>query len=197
MAGASEHFAERNGRWVLILILAVCTSTAGVWAYVFLNQKPPVAAGAITAIQAVPTHYELRNGGTADQGVGGGVERTDQLFVLVQASVRNQAQTRIFPYEQTGTLTLATGEQQQSRALSPGDAAQATAAFPALASARKGLSAGLLPRETTLEPGTTEQGVLLFVFSGTKKQWDARRSFALSLPLRWQRTLIVPEPGAK
>jgi hypothetical protein len=192
---------EGSGRRTLALIAAVALAFAGVWTYIFLTQKPPVAAGVITGLVAVPIHTELSQGGTEEQGKGGGVDAQDQVMVLVNATVRDTARIPLFPFEQMGTLTLPTGEQKRIRALSPSDMLRAFRAYPALAAAHLALTGSAptpaLPRETTLKPGEAEHGLVLFAFPIKKEDWEARRSFDMDISLRWQRELDIAEPVPK
>ena len=188
---------ESSGRRILILIAAICLGFAGVWTYIFLNQKPPVAAGVITQLAAVPIHTELRQGGTMQEGRGGGVDVEDQVLVLVNATVKNTSRIPIFPFEQTGTLTLPTGEQKRARALSTVDMMRAFRAYPALAAAHAPVLGPSLHREVSLQPGEAEHGLVLFSFPIKQEDWESRRSFDLELSIRWQqRNLVVPEPAS-
>jgi hypothetical protein len=181
--------------------VAIAFGFAGIWAFIFLTQKPPVAAGVITGLAAVPVHSSLRQGGTAQQGVGGGAESTDQVLVLVNATVKNVAKIPLFPFEQTGTLTLPTGEQKRVRALSTNDMMRAFRAYPALAAAHVAMTGSVptpsLQRETTLRPGEAEHGLVLFSFPLKQEDWEARRSFDLDISLRWQRELAIEPPAPK
>ena len=197
----SPRFEEGSGRRTLALIAAIAFAFAAVWAYIFLTQKPPVAAGVITGLVAVPIHTELRQGGTAEQGRGGGVEATDQVLVLVNATIRDTAKIPLFPFEQMGTLTLPTGEQKRVRALSTTDMMRAFRAYPALAAAHVALTGNVptpsLLREITLKPGQAEHGLVLFSLPIKKEDWDARRSFEMDISMRWQRDLSIAEPTPK
>ncbi len=190
---------EGSGRLTLALIAAIAFAFAGVWAFIFLTQKPPVAAGVITGLVAVPVHTELRQGGTAQQGAGGGVAAVDQVMVLVNTTVKNTARIPLFPFEQKGTITLPTGEQIRARAVSPTEMLRAFRAYPALAAAHASLSgpmpAPCLPRETTLKPGEAEHGLVLFAFPIKQQEWESRRSFDLDISFRWQRDLAIEPPA--
>jgi hypothetical protein len=189
---------EGSSRLILSLIVAIAFGFAGVWAYIFLTQKPPVAAGVITGLAAVPVHTELRQGGTALEGRGGGVEATDQLLVLVNATVRDTARIPLFPYEQMGTLTSQAGEQTRVRAVSTTEMMRAFRAYPQLAAAHVAMTGSVptpsLIRVTTLKPGEAEHGLVLFAFPVKKEDWEGRRSFDMEISFRWQRDLAIEEP---
>jgi hypothetical protein len=192
---------EGSGRRTLALIAAIAFGFAAIWAFIFLTQKPPVAAGVITGLAAVPIHTELRQGGTAEEGRGGGIDAQDQVLVLVNATVRDTAHIPLFPFEQMGTLTLPTGEQKRVRALSTTDMMRAFRAYPTLAAAHVAMTGAIptpsLIRETTLKPGEAEHGLVLFAFPIKKEDWDSRRSFDMDISFRWQRDLAIAEPAPK
>ena len=197
-----EAETEGRGRGMLALIAAVCIAFAAIWSFIFYSQKPPAGQGMILQMVAVPVHTELRQSGTQQEGVGGGVEAEDQVFVLMAASLKSTAKIPIFPFELTGTLTLPNGEQKHARALSPTDMQRAFTAYPALAAARNaavahGAPAEALPRDTTLKPGEWEQGLVLVSFPIHKDEWETRRTFDLDIPLRWQRQLELAQPDLK
>ena len=189
---------QDTGRRTLALIAAIAFAFAAVWAFIFLTQKPPFAAGVITGLIAVPIHTELRQGGNEQEGHGGGVEAEDQVLVLVNTTVKNTSKIPLFPYEQTGVLTLPTGEQKHVRAVSPNDMMRAFREYPGLAAAHLAIT-GFVPtpalaRETTLQPQQAEHGLVLFAFPLSKQDWETRRSFDLELGVRWQRPLELAEP---
>jgi len=194
-------YDEGSSRRTLALIVAIAFAFAAVWAYVFMTQKPPVAAGVITGLMAVPIHTELRQGGTEEEGKGGGVEATDQVLVLVNATIKDTAKIPLFPVEQTGTLTLANGEQQRLHAVSTTDMMRAFRAYPALAAAHMAITGSAptpsLLRETTLKPGEAEHGLVLFSFPIETADWEGRRRFDMEISFRWQRDLAIEEPAPK
>ena len=190
---------QDSGRRTLALIAAIAFAFAAVWAFIFLTQTPPYAAGVITGVVAVPIHTELRQGGNEQQGQGGGVEAEDQVLVLVNTTVKNTSKIPLFAYEQTGVLTLPTGEQKHARAVSPDDMMRAFRAYPELAAAHFAMTAASAPtpalaRETTLQPQQAEHGLVLLAFPLAKQDWETRRSFDLELGFRWQRPLELAEP---
>ncbi len=193
--------SQGSGRRTLALIAAIAFAFAAVWAFIFLTQKPPLAAGVMTGLAAVPIHTELRQGGTAEEGKGGGVQSQDQVLVLVNATVRDIARIPLFPFEQMGTLTLPTGEQKRVRAVSTNDMMRAFRAYPALAAAHVTMTGAIptpsLIRETTLKPGEAEHGLVLFAFPIKQEDWDSRRSFDMDISFRWQRDLTMAEPAPK
>ena len=194
------QYAEKEGhsRRIVILIAVICVAFASVWSFVLLNQKPPVATGSVTSVAAYPIHTELREGGTREQGTGGGVEAEDQLFIFAEVTVQNTAKIPLFPFEQMGTLTLDDGEQKRVRALSPREVLQVFQTFPQqLAAIRASMPGPVLQRETTIQPGHSEHGLAVFALQSLKKEdWDGRRPFEVTISMRWQPDLVLAEKPA-
>ncbi len=95
------------------LILAVSCVFFGMWAYIFVHQKPRVADGAIQAITVVPLHTELRQGGTMSEGYGGGVQKSDELYVWVAFEMKNlTSDVPLYATQQRATLTLPDAQHQ-------------------------------------------------------------------------------------
>ena len=185
------RFSEQtSGRFTMALILAICLAFASVTAYVFYNQKPPVAAGTITRLSEYPIHMALRQSGSREQGLGGGVESEDEVLVLAEVDLRNTWTGPLFLYQEQATLTSPEGEQKQVLASSASETGQAFRFFPQLG--RQALP--VIPREATLKPGQTLHGLMLFAFPIARAEWEARRGFDVTLGFRWQRPLVLDQP---
>ncbi len=187
-------YDQTNARRTVILIGLTCFAFFSVWAWVFFVQKPRVADGAIQSITAVPFHSEFRQGGTkADGGYGGGVQKEDEMYVWAAITMKNlTADVPLYETKQRATLTLPDGEQQFAYAASPSDVAKVRS-LPKLQ-----LPEGaLLPRELTLKPGQSAQGLTLFAFPITPQTWATHRDFSVAISFQWQRDLALREPKPK
>ncbi len=184
------EYDRGQSRRTMALIFATCFMFFAIWAYVFFEQKPRVADGAIASITAVPLHTEFRQGGNpGDGGYGGGLQKYDQMYVWVDMSMKNL--TRDVPLYETGqqaTLTLPTGEQKFAFAASPSDVAKVRA-LPKL----QQVPGELLPRELTLRPGEQARGMALFAFPVPPQTWATRREFSVAIAFQWQRDLALRE----
>src|ERR1700742_4853231 len=90
-------------RALLIVLVATVIVVVAIGVYVYVGEKPPVAAGQIVKLDIVPIHSEMRVG-TPGQGTGGGTESYDQLFVLAQVHIRNQTNIPLFLRDMYATL---------------------------------------------------------------------------------------------
>lgn len=181
-----------SSRRIVVLIAVICFLFAGVWAYVFILQKPRVADGAIEKIAAAPLHTEIRVGGTMAEGVGGGVEKHDQMLVWVAMDMRNLTlEIPLFETNQRATLSFPDGEQFFAYAERPEEIEKLRRVPGALV-----VNGALLPREMTLSPKQSAAGLALFVFPVTKQQWDTRREFSVAVSFQYQRDLALKEKTA-
>ena len=183
------HKRDRS-RGTLLIILVVCLAFASVWAYVFFAQKPRVADGAITSIVAVPLHSELSNGGAPGEGVGGGVEKSDEMLVWVHFHMNNLTEdVPLYETRQQATLTLLNGEEQVTNAQNAMEVEKARS-YQGI----RQVSGTIVPDTLTLEPGKSTEGLALFVFPVTPKVWNMRRAFSVSISFQYQRDLAMQDP---
>ncbi len=187
-------YDQGQARRTVILIGATCFMFFAAWAWVFFDQKPRVADGEIQSISAVPLHTEFRQGGTkADGGFGGGIQKSDEMYVWVAITMKNlTADVPLYETRQKATLTLPDGEQQFAYAASPSEVAKVRS-LPKLQQPE----GALLPRELTLKPGQGAQGLALFAFPITPDTWKTHRDFSIEISFQWQRDLALREPKPK
>ena len=174
---------------MLIVLVATVIVVLAIGAYVYIGQKPPVAAGQIVKLDVVPIHSET-NIGTPGQGSGGGTEIYDQLFVLAQVHIRNQTNIPLFVHDMWANLTTANGGEQRSLNASKTDFQQVFLAYPQMLP----LKAQPLQRDITLEPGQSVDGLMIFHYPITKDQWEARQSFTAVISFLHQKNLTLPWP---
>jgi hypothetical protein len=190
MAFDTELHKRDRSRGTLLIIVAVCLAFASVWAYVFFAQKPRVADGAITSIEAVPLHTEISDGGAPGEGVGGGVEKSDEMLVWVRFHMTNLTEdVPLFETKQQATLTLLNGEEQFTEAQNAIEVEKARTI-----QGIHQVQGQLVPDTLTLDPGKSTEGVALFVFPVTPKVWKIRRAFSVSISFQYQRDLAMQDP---
>ncbi|WP_158751185.1 hypothetical protein [Acidobacterium sp. S8] len=177
-------------RSLLIVLVATVLVVAAIAVYVYIGEKPPVAAGKILKLDVVPIHSQMRVGEGAE-GVQGGMETYDQLIVLADVEIRNQTDIPLFLHDMWGNLTSADGEEQRSLGANKTDFQNAFLAYPQLAA----LKQEPLMRDITLNPGQTVQGLIIVHYPITKDQWDARHGFEADISFMHQKNLVLPWPA--
>jgi hypothetical protein len=176
-------------RALLIVLVATVIVIVAIGAYVYIDEKPPVAVGQIVKLDVTPIHTEMRVGAGA-QGVQGGMDTYDQLLILAQVKIRNQTNIPLFLHDMWSNLTTNNGDQERSLAANKNDFQSVFVAYPQMAS----LKQEPLQRDITLQPGQTVQGLIIFHYPMTKDQWDARHGFEAVISFMHQKNLVMPWP---
>jgi len=178
-----------QSRRTFVILLIIIFAFFSLWAWVFFHQKPRVADGTIESLKVIPQHTEIRQGGTMREGYGGGIAKSDELYIWVAFNMKNL--TEDVPLYETGqqaTLSLADGQQLFAHAAGPREVAMVNA-LPKI----QQVQGALVPRELTLKPGESTRGLALFAFPVTQQVWDGRREFSVAVAFQWQRDLAMKE----
>src|SRR5262249_20180721 len=140
--------------------------------YVYIDEKPPAVVGQIVKLDVTPIHTEMRVGAGA-QGLQGGMDTYDQLLITAEVQVRNQAKYPLYLRAMWSNMTSSNGDLQRSLAANKTDFQSVFVAYPQMAS----LKQEPLLRNSTLQPGQSAQGLVIFHYPITKDQWDTRKRF--------------------
>ncbi len=190
MAYQAPPYDPGQARRTFLLIAAISFFFAGTWAYIFYTQKPRVADGVITAVTVVPLHTELRQGGSMSEGYGGGTQKSDELYVWVNFRMKNLTNvTPLYETQQRASLALADGTELSAFAADREEIAKVRL-IPGL----QKVTGDPVPRELTLRPGDSAEGLALFAFPVTREKWNFRRQFSMAVSFQWQRDLALKEP---
>lgn len=176
-------------RTLVIIVVATVIVALAIGAYVYVGQKPPVAAGQIVKLDVTPIHTETRVG-TPGQGVQGGTETSDLLLILADVKISNQTNIPLFLHDMWSNLTTADDAQQRSLGAMKSEFQQVFVAYPQLAPMKQ----PPLPRDITIQPGQSVEGLIVFHYPITKDQWDARHSFEAVISFLHQKDLVLPWP---
>jgi hypothetical protein len=171
------------------LVIAAIAVSVAIGLYVYLSQKPPVAAGEVLQVTLYPVHTRINNGGGVD-GMAGSSEFYDQLLILTRIRVRNQTDIPLFLQDIRAKVTLPDGSQQVNVVAGAKDMDRVFQAYPSLNSLR----ADPIPRDITLTPGQSVEGLAIFNFPFTKDQWDKLQTAKVAISFIHQKDLefVVP-----
>jgi hypothetical protein len=185
----ADEEVNSGKRALLIVLVATVIVVVTIAAYVYIDEKPPVAVGKIVKLDVTPIHTEMQVG-AGGQGVQGGSDTYDQLLILAQVEVHNQTNIPLFLHDMWSNLTTNNGDEQRSLAANKTDFQSVFIAYPQTASFKQ----EPLLRDTTLQPGQTVQGLVIFHYPMTKDQWDARHNFEAVVSFAHQKNLVLPWP---
>jgi hypothetical protein len=171
------------------VLIAAFIVIVAIGAYLYFGAIPPVATGEIMHLTACPIH-SVSNTALAANPSAAKVENTfDEVIVVAEVRLRNQSRGPIFLSDMAGLLTLP-AEEHRSLAANATDFNRVFVAYPQLLPMKQ----QPLLRDITIAPGETVEGQLIFNYPVTKDQWDARRSYDVTLSFLHQRDLVLPAP---
>lgn len=171
-----------------VVLLAVVLVIAAIGAYVYFGEKPPVAAGEVIRVTAVPIHQQSSSPDAV--GMPGQEESFDQVLVLAQVKLHNQSKGPLFLHEMFASLMLPNDLEQRSLAVNRTDFARAFIAYPQLLP----LKGEPLVRDITINAGQTVEGMILFPYSMTREQYDQKRALDINVIFLHQKTLTMHTP---
>ena len=171
-----------------IVIAAIVVSIA-LGLYVYLGQKPPVAAGEILTMNLYPVHALVNNGGGAE-GMPGQGEYYDQLLILAKIRIRNQTDIPLFLQDISASIKLPDGSEQVNVTAGDKDMDRVFQAYPSL----NYLRTDSIRRDITLTPGQSVQGLTIFNFPITKEQWDTLQTAKVVVQFMHQKNLEILLP---
>jgi len=174
---------------VLRIIAAAFIVVLGIAAYVYFEEKPPPAVGEVLHLTAYPVHRESKVNQFATQSLAPVENTFDEILVLADVRLHNQSQGPVFLADMSALLKLP-GEEDHSLAATTSDFNRVFVAYPALAPMKQ----QPLLRDTTILPGATVEGQLIFNYPITKDQWDKRQSLELILSFTHQKDLVLLAP---
>lgn len=173
---------------LLTVLAAFVLVVLAIGVYVFINQKPPAAAGQVLSLHIYPIHRDLSTG-PATEGLAGESETLDEVLVFADVRITDQRDIPIFPLDMWATLDLPDGPQRNS-AVSQSDFEKVFIAYPDTREWRK----PPFPRDLTLQPGQQIEGLMVFHFDIPKEQWDARSGMQIHVSLQHQNSLVMDLP---
>lgn len=165
-----------GGAIVIVAILAAV--------FFYIDRTPIVHTGQVLSLQIFPIHRDLAQDGDAAQGVNGGDSQYNEMIVLAQVSITNKSKQPQTLLDMKANVLLPNNNAIDSLAASTQDAPRVFVVYPGLASMRQ---APLL-RNTTIQPGQTMQGQLIFNYPLTQQQWNARKGLDLTVQFVQQTT---------
>lgn len=182
---SSEEPINPGSNALKAVLIALVLVVAAVGAYVYLGEKPPVATGELIRVTAVPIHQQSDLPAAA--GMPGQADAFDEVVVMAQVRLHNQAKIPLFLHEMSASLALPDDVERTSIAANKSDFGRAFVAYPQLLP----LKGEPILREITIEPGQTVEGMMLFPFPITGAQYDQKKSLDINVIFLHQKTLTM------
>jgi hypothetical protein len=185
-AARGEELTRGTSHVLIAAVIACLVVSIAIAIYVIAGQKPPFAAGEITAVWAHPQHTETS--GLDANGMPMPKEIVDQVMVFATVSLENKTDHPLFLGNVTTNVTLADGTIAHCYAANKGDYDRIFVAYPNIPVPHL---TPISPLDTTIGPGQTVQGTFVSAFKMTQQQWDARKSLDFTFDFRYQAPLTV------
>src|SRR5215469_5493292 len=129
-AARGEEFTKGTSHTLMASVIAAVLVTIAIILYVKLGEKPSVAIGEVSNVQAHVMHRE-----TAAFDAGGAAmpqDKFDQVLVFAHVKLRNQTKGPLFLHQAMMNLTLADGGIRTSYVATPTDYDRAFKGYPEL-----------------------------------------------------------------
>lgn len=172
------------------IVIAFVAVSIAIGLYVWIGEKPPVARGDVLTMNLYPVHTLINNGGGSDTGMAGTAEYYDQLLILAKVKVTNQTDIPLFMQDISAAIKMPDGSDQVNVTASDRDMDRVFQAYPSLSYLR----ADSIPRDTTLNPGQSVQGLAIFNFPINKEQWDSLQTAKVVVSFMHQKNLEIVLP---
>ena len=122
--------------------------------------------------------------------MAGSTESYDQLLILTKIKIRNQTDIPLFLQDISSSIKLPDGSEQENVAASNRDMDRVFQAYPSLSYLR----ADSIPRDITLTPGQSAEGLVIFNYPVSKDQWGKLQTAKVVVSFMHQKNLelIIP-----
>jgi hypothetical protein len=175
-------------RFILIILVAIIIPVVVVAGYVLINREPNPYLGQVLSVNVYPIHRETTQPTTVD-GLGGQTETYDEILVFADVRIQNTAKIPIYMRDMWAVANLP-DETSRSSAASTSDFNKVFIAYPDTKQYQK---APLL-RDTTLQPGQSIEGQMIFHYQLSKAQWDSRSGMDINIGFLHQNPLVMNIP---
>jgi hypothetical protein len=182
-AARGEEFTKGSSHVILASVIAAALVVAVVLISLLVGRKPPVAAGQVVGVWAFPQHGETS--GLDANGEAMAKESFDQVLVLAHVKLRNQSKSSLQMQNVLANMRQQDGVPLSVSAGSVAQYQEALLAYPEMAVPQ----GQPLSPHSTIKPGESLEGNILWVFRMTRQQWEARKD--------WQPDPDHNDPGSK
>lgn len=169
----------------LIIIVSIVVVLAAIAAYVYFGRTPTPYQGQILSVNVYSIHHDMTQP-TTTEGVGGQKETYDEILLFVNVSVKNTAKIPLYLRDMWATVNLPDVD-EKSTAVSQEDFSKVFVAYPETKQYQK----PPLPRDITLQPGQQVEGMMIFNYQISQKQWESATGEILSLSFVNQPPMVM------
>jgi hypothetical protein len=180
---------QQRGMLIPIIVAIVILAAAGGWfAKVYLHPEVTATAGPLQTFEY-----------TAQYARGGGIlvgeNQSDVVtYVIADIALKDNTEVPLFLKTIDGTLTMEDGTVMTANALEKTDLPRLAAMFPAMQPKLDAVAPAPLLRESTIAPGATAHGYVIFAYNVPQDVWNKRKASDVSISFYHQETVKVTLP---
>lgn len=154
--------------------------------YAYLGETAPIVTGEVVNTQVTTIHRETPN----YNGAPGDTTPFDEQVIVSEIKIHNTGKDPLFIRDFWETVKLDATTDYRSTGATKSDIARAYLAYPTIPKS----AIPPLERDTTIAPGTTADGIMVFNYPITKEAWDKRVSLDIGVGFIHQNPLTIHVP---
>ena len=163
---------KRQGNMLVpILVAVILLAALGAWfAKVYLHPEITAKPGPLQAFEYTANY-------TRGSGILVGENQSDVVtYVIADISLRDNTEVPLFLKSIDGTFTMEDGTVMTASAIEKADLPRLAAMFPAMKAKVDAVAPEPLLRESSIGPGATGHGYVIFAYNVPQAIWDKRKA---------------------
>ncbi len=180
---------QQRGMLVPILVALVILAVVGAWfAKVYLHPEVTSKAGNLQTFE-----YEAKYARGGGMLVG---ENQSEIvtYVIADISLKDNTEVPLFLKTIDGSFTMDDGTVMTANAIEKADLPRLAAMFPAMKPKVDAVAPEPLLRESSIAPGATGHGYVIFAYNVPQAVWDKRKAADVTISFYHHETVKVDLP---
>ena len=180
---------QQRGMLVPILVAVVLLAIGGAWfAKIYLHPEVTSTAGTVKTFEYTAKY---QRGG----GVLVGEDQSEVVtYVIADIALKDNTEVPLFLKTIDGSLTMEDGTVMKANAIEKADLPRLAAMFPDMKAKVDAVAPAPLLRESTIAPGASNHGYVIFAYNVPQAVWDKRQASDVSIAFYHQDTVKVNLP---
>lgn len=171
------------------VVVAFIVATVAVAAYFYIGRVPDPYSAKLVSLNVYPIHRDYKSPTTV-QGIGGQNETYDEVLVLADVRINNiSKKVPLYLNDMSANVELP-DETQRSSAVSASDFDKLFIVYPDLKQYQK----PMLLRDTTIQPGQSVEGLMIFSYQINQQQWQSATAMNINVHFIHQKPLVIAVP---
>lgn len=173
---------------VIGALIIVCAVAA---AFYYFDTPPPSTLGRVLSVDVFPVHNTSGGNGVIAGGISGQEETFNEIIVLANVELKNNTKSPIHLFDLDSFLYIPGADIYENGGAGQKDFGRVFIAYPEM----KAKENTPLLRGSTLAPGQTITGQLVFHYPLTLAQWKSRSQMHIVIDWQHQTDLVLKLKG--